>query len=104
MEKLLKSLTRPTREWAKKILSEYELDSHHARLLILAGQAWDRIQEAREVIKKHGATYVDRFDCPHSRPEVATERDSRIAFARLLRELNLDGEASEDLRPPALKY
>jgi hypothetical protein len=60
-------------------------------LLTAAAEAWDRCQEARVALAGVGTTYQDRFGQPKSRPEVAIERDSRIAFARLLRELALDG-------------
>jgi hypothetical protein len=44
----------------------------------------------------------DRFGFPRP-PEIAVERDSRLAFARLVRELDLDTEATPDgKRPPAL--
>lgn len=70
----------------------YELEEHHVRLLSLAGEAWDRGQGAREALAKHGVVYRDRFGCPRPRPEIAIERDSRLGFARLLRELDLEGE------------
>ena len=91
-----------TRKWFATVLSEYELEPHHIRLLTLAGEAFDRCQDAREAIAKHGTTYIDRFGSPKARPEVAIERDSRIAFARLLRELDLD-VPPPDTRPPALR-
>ena len=85
-------------------MKEYELEQHHIRLLTLAAEAWDRGQEARQVIGKEGLTYSDRFDAPRARPEVAIERDSRTAFARLMRELDLDAAPPpEPNRPPALK-
>ena len=91
-----------TKEWFLSVVRDFAFEEHHIRLLTLAGEAWDRGQQAREAIAEHGLTFVDRFDAPHARPEVAIERDSRIAFARLLRELCLDVEPPAENRPPAL--
>src|SRR5262245_4699841 len=93
-----------TRDWFAAVLADYELEEHHTRLLTLAGEAWDRGQQAREVLDREGLTYTDRFGAPRLRPEAGIERDSRIAFARLVRELSLDVEPPSDSRPPALKY
>ncbi len=92
-------LRAATKRWWNNVVAAYELDEHHLRLLALAGSAWDRAEQAREVLDRQGVTYNDRFGQPRTRPEVAIERDSRIAFARLLRELDLDGPAPE-ARPP----
>lgn len=89
-----------TKAWFATICGEFDLEDHHKRLLTLAAESWDRCTQAREALAKHGVTYVDRFGCPHARPEVAMERDSRIAFARLLRELNLDVDSPAENRPP----
>ena len=97
-----KHLRRPTARWWAQVASEYDLEAHHIRLLTLAAQAWDRAEQAREALLKHGLTFEDRFGCPHARPEVAIERDSRIAFARLLRELALDVETPAESRPPQI--
>jgi len=94
-----KHLRVATRRWWQAVCDEWVLSEHHLRLLTLAGEAWDRGLQAREALAVEGLTYEDRFGCPHSRPEVAIERDSRIAFARLLREINLDG-AGDPTRPP----
>ncbi|MGX9574077.1 P27 family phage terminase small subunit [Mesorhizobium sp. f-mel] len=88
-----------TRKWWRSVTEEYALEPHHLRLLTRASEAWDRGEEAREKIAEHGLTYTDRFGAPRSRPEVAVERDSRIGFARLLRELALDVETPETPRP-----
>src|SRR5215213_55059 len=93
-----------TRAWFDHVAAEYVLEQHHLRLLTLACEAWDRGVAAREAIEKHGLTTEDRFGFPRPRPEVAIERDARIAFARLCRELDLDAEAlPSSPRPPALK-
>ncbi|MDX3928696.1 MAG: hypothetical protein QHC90_23185 [Shinella sp.] len=86
-------LRKTTAKWWKSVLVEYDLEPHHVRLLTLAAEAWDRGQAAREVIDAEGMTFDDRFGQPKARPEIAIERDSRIGFARLIRELGLDIEA-----------
>ena len=105
-----KTITAPahlrptTRHWFGQVLSDYQLEPHHVRLLSLAAEAWDRTQQAREALAEHGLTFEDRFGQPHGRPEVSLERDSRLAFARLLRELALDVDApAEESRPPAIR-
>ena len=62
--------------------AEFELEEHHLKLLTAACESWDRCQQARRRLKKHGLTYADRFGQPRARPEVGIERDNRIAFAR----------------------
>jgi len=93
-----------TKRWFSAVLREYALEDHHIKLLTRAAEAWDRGEEAREAIGTHGLTFLDRFETPRARPEIAIERDSRTGFARLLRELDLDVEGpAQSTRPPALR-
>jgi phage terminase small subunit len=96
-------LHRDTARWWRSVVADYELDPHHVRLLTLAAEAYDRAADARAALAEHGTTFVDRFGQPRARPEVAIERDSRIAFARLLRELDLDAEPPPSSRPPMVR-
>ena len=99
-----KHLKAATRRWWSAVVSEYMLEPHHIRLLTLAGESWDRCAGAREALAKLGTTYNDRFGQPKARPEVAIERDSRIAFTRVLRELALDiNEPADESRPSAIR-
>lgn len=96
-------LKPPTKLWWRSVIDEYDLEPHHLRLLQLAAEAWDSAQAAREAIQRDGMTFVDRFGSPRARPEVGIERDSRLAFARLIRELDLDcAPPTTTPRPPAL--
>jgi len=99
-----KHLRTATRQWWNQVIADYELEPHHVRLLTLAAEAWDRGQQAREALARYGLTFEDRFGQPHARPEVGIERDSRLSFARLLRELALDvDEPVEVSRPPGIR-
>jgi phage terminase small subunit len=91
-----------TRKWWLHHTAEYNLEPHHVRLLTLAAEAWDRATQAREALAEHGIVFEDRFGQPRARPEVAIERDSRVAFARMIRELNLDLAPPEEARLPRL--
>ena len=98
-------LSTPTKKWWRQIVAEFDLEDHHLRILRLACEAWDRGQMAREAIETAGGlSYLDRFGAPKLRPEVNVERDARVSFARLVREIGLDAAGSpETPRPPSLK-
>jgi phage terminase small subunit len=96
-------LREPTRRWFIDVCTSFVLEEHHRRLLVLAAESWDRCQQAREALAKHGLTFKDRFGAVRARPEVSIERDAKIAFARMLRELALDVEAPQENRPPAIR-
>ncbi|RIK66286.1 MAG: hypothetical protein DCC66_13440 [Planctomycetota bacterium] len=86
-----------TAEWWRSVIQDYALEPHHVRLLTLAAEAFDRAMEAREALAAAGSlTYQTARGEPKPRPEVAIERDARIGFARLLRELALDVNAPAD--------
>jgi P27 family predicted phage terminase small subunit len=93
-----------TRRWFHAVADDWELDAHHVRLLQLACEAWDRCQEAREVIAREGLTVQTREGGSKLHPACRVEDSSRIAFARLLRELDLDVDPpAESRRPPMLR-
>lgn len=95
-------LNLATRKWWAQCVADYELEPHHVRLLTLAGEAWDRCREATERLRTDGAYVTDRFGCLKAHPAVAVERDGRVGFARLLRELDLDVEKPGDSKRPPL--
>lgn len=93
-------LKAATRRWFAAIVDEYDLEDHHVKLLVLAAEAWDRAEQARQILATEGVTYSDRFGAPRVHPAVTIERDSRLAFARLIREIDLEGEPRSEPRPP----
>jgi len=97
-------LAPPTKIWWSSVARDYQLEPHHFRLLTLAAEAWDRHCEAREALAADGLTFRDDRGNVRQHPLVAVEKDSRIAFARLVRELDLDVEppSSNRVGPPSL--
>ena len=89
-------LSAAMQAWWKQVMTHYEMEPHHTHLLQAATEAWDRMQQARQVLAERGLSYEITGGRQLPLPEVAIERDSRIAFARLVRELGLD-----DSTPPA---
>jgi P27 family predicted phage terminase small subunit len=97
-------LSESTRVWWRSVVREYHLEPHHMRLLQSAGEAWDRAQQARELLARDGLVITGREGGMRPHPAAGIERDSRIAFARLVRELDLDVAAPTSNRtsPAAL--
>ena len=97
-------LTRETAAWWRAVLGEYDLEAHHMRLLRLACESWDRCQQALDILDRDGLTTQTESGGLKAHPCIGIERDARLAFARLLRELDLDAEPPPDrARPPALQ-
>ena len=95
-------MTAATRRWYEQVSAEFELESHHLRLLQLAGETWDRLRQASAVLDKTGLVFTDRHGSQRPRPEVKIEHDCKTLFARLLRELGLDVRDPDEPRPPRL--
>lgn len=91
--------------WWRSVVKDYQLEPHHLRLLTLAAESWDRCTQAREAIATDGLVFRDDRGNVRSHPAVTIEKDSRIAFARLIRELDLDVEppASTRVGPVSLR-
>src|SRR5215831_1085810 len=92
-------LSRSARQWWETTCERFELEPHHLRLLQLLCEAWDRAQTAREQLDREGLTVAGREGGIRPHPAVAIERDSRLAVARILRELDLDVGP-----PPSQRY
>ena len=91
-------LSDSTRVWWRSVVREYQLEPHHLRLLQAAAECWDRLQQARELLARDGLVIEGREGGMRPHPAAAIERDSRIAFARLIRELDLDVEPPSSAR------
>lgn len=87
-----KHLQPATRRWWRGIVEEYCLDSSALRLLTMAGECWDRSEEARVIVVKEGVTFLDAQGSPRKHPACNVELDAKINFARLLKQLGLPTE------------
>src|SRR6266481_5438642 len=97
-----KHLRKESAAFFVNVMTDYALDDHHVILLTKACESLDRIEEAREIIKKESLMYKDRFGSPRANPAVAIERDNKTAVARLFRELGLDLAGDGKTAPSAL--
>jgi P27 family predicted phage terminase small subunit len=97
-------LSPSARQWWQTAVEIYVFQEHHLRLLQLLCEAWDRAQSARAQLDAEGLMVPGREGGLRPHPCIAIERDSRLAVARLLRELDLDVEppVGERIAPPAL--
>jgi P27 family predicted phage terminase small subunit len=90
-----------TRAWWADVVARWQLEDHHVRLLTLMAEAWDRSNEAREQIQRDGLMVPTKAGGPRLHPCVKVKEQAEIAYARLLRELDLDLEAPPAASRPA---
>jgi len=93
--------TESAKFW-RDIVSDYELEPHHLKILESACRCWDRILEDREVIETEGRFFEDRYGQPKPHPAVDDETKQKNLFMRLVRELCLDANVPDETRPPRL--
>jgi phage terminase small subunit len=84
---------KASKSWWRSIVDVYELEQHQLQILLVAAEALDRREEAREALRKHGMVYTDDRGMIRQRPEIAIEREMSNSFLRALRALKLESEA-----------
>lgn len=82
------------------IAGEYDLEAHQVEILRSLCETLDRLELCRRQLKKDGLFSVNRFGETKPHCALKEEREHRVLFARLARELNLDLEIPESPRKP----
>jgi phage terminase small subunit len=93
-------LSSETQAWWLGITANFNFEPHQRRLLQACAEAWGRKEQARLALSQFGLTYEDAKGVLRARPEIMIERDSRTAFTRLMRELDLERVPPPGLRKP----
>ena len=88
-------LSKDSAGWWRSVVREFEIDDSQMKLLTLAAESWDMSRKAYKTLAKQGFTFGDKHKQPRERPEVRIYKDALSAFARLLKQLQLD------IAPPA---
>jgi phage terminase small subunit len=95
-----KHLTPASKRWFRSVVAEFPMSDTDIRLLTLAAETFDAAEEARKVLAMEGSTYSDRKGGIKAHPCTLILRDNRTLFARLVRDLHLDGAQPASARAP----
>src|SRR5689334_5758055 len=94
-----KHLSASSRKLWAEITAGFVLEPTEVEVLRLALEAVDRCEEARQVLATDGIVSTGRYGQKLAHPAVAIERDSRIAAARLFKQLALPEALNESVSP-----
>lgn len=87
-------LSLPAQRLFKDVSRAFDLQEHEVALLIMACESLDRAEQARQRLSEDGITVSDRNGKPVAHPCVAMERDSKLVFAKCIKELGLSRAVS----------
>lgn len=91
------------RELWQELTGSFVLDPTERELLRLALEALDRCDQSRQILAREGIVTSNRYGAVVAHPCVAIERDSRIAAARIFRDLALPDVPAEVVAPLDLR-
>ena len=94
-----KHLSPASKKWFRSVVSEFPMSDTDIRVLTLAAEAFDAAEDARKILAKEGSTYTDGNGGIKAHPATSIVRDNRTLFARLIRDLHLDGPQPAAARP-----
>lgn len=75
----------------RRLLDDYHLDDAGGRLLLASAcEAFDRLHQARRILRREGPVIRDRWNQPKPHPACGVERDARNQMHAALRLLKLE--------------
>jgi P27 family predicted phage terminase small subunit len=93
-------LSRQAKRWWRSVLEVYDLEPHRVSILTAAAEAWDRKEQARLIISEEGVVIPASRGTPIAHPAVHVEDVAAMRFARLVRDIGLDGPPGQEVRLP----
>ena len=89
-------IMEPGRVWLRKMLKTYEFQPGEYDLLFEAARSLNRLDECRTIISAEGLSIQDKFLQTRAHPLCAVERDNRLVFLRICKQLNVLGDGKDD--------
>ena len=87
-------LSRGAKRWWRSVMQTTRLGPDAVEILTAAAEAWDRKEDARQLIADEGIVVHDDAGLPLTHPAVQIEGQAADRMARLIRALKVE-------RPPA---
>ena len=92
------------KQFRAKVLKEYDIiQTHDLKRLDMAAQILDRLELCDADIRANGAFFSTKTGQKRENPALKSEREMKIAFCRIIRELCLEEPEPENQRPPRRK-
>lgn len=96
-----KHLSAEAKRIWRQVVAGWELDEGALLVLRQALEAFDRLNQARELIDHEGIVVTDPSGRRRAHPALAVEKEARLALLRAWRQLGLDVEPPGPIGRPA---
>ena len=93
-------LGKSGRQLWQQLHEEYELEGADlTALLEVACTCVDRLDQARQILKKEGPVAKDRYGSPKAHPALQIEKDARAGLIAAFRAMDLDPGTEQNTLP-----